>query len=687
MKDNPFAAPSALPFHLPPFKDVHDADYMPAFTAGMTEQLREVKAITGNPVAPTFDNTIVAFERSGALLTRVSKVFFNLSQSNTNPAMEKIEREIAPKLAAHRDAIGLDPALFMRIDALYQRRAELNLDPESLQLLQRHYIRIVRGGAKLKDADKAKLRQMNQQLASLSTQFRLNVLEATADGAVVVDTVQELDGLSPAQISAAADAAKERGLKGKYLLALENTTVQPFLANLTNRALRERIYRSSITRATSGPTDNRAVVAQMVRLRAERAQLLGYPTHAAYVLEDETASTAEAVNRILGGIAPVAVAAAKREAAEIQQLIDQQTSVAHTATFALQPWDWDIYSEQIRKTRFLFDQAEVKPYFELDRVLKDGVFYAAHELYGITLKERADLPAYRDDVRVFDVFDANGCPVGLFLADYFARDNKQGGAWMDTFVDPSMLLGDRAVVLNSLNLVKPAKGEPVLLSFAEVITMFHEFGHGLHGLFSHVRYPSLSGMMVPPDFAEYPSQYNEMWAREPVVLAHYAHHYKTGEPMPKALFEKVIAAQKFNEGFKTTSYLAAAMLDQCWHQIGPDQCPPADKVMEFEANALKQAGMDFEPVPARYHSPYFLHIFKVGYEARFYSYLWSEVLARNTGEWLHTHGGMNRANGDYVRAKILSRGRSEEPKDLFQEFYGKPPEIGPLLEYHGLTAE
>jgi len=687
MKDNPFATPSTLLFGLPQFKDIHDTDYMPAFTAGMAQQLREVKAITHNPAAPTFENTIVAFERSGALLNRVSKVFFNLSQSNTDPAMEKVEQEVTPKLAAHQDAIGLDPVLFKRIDALYQRRDELNLDPESLQLLKRDYIGMVRGGAKLNDADKAKLRQMNEQLASLSTTYRLNVLKANADGGIVVDTAQELDGLTPVQIGAAAEAAKARGLTGKYLLALENTTVQPISYGLTNRALREKIFRSSISRSMSGPTNNLEIIAQMIRLRAERARLLGYPTHAAYVLEDDTAATPEAVNRILGGIAPVAVAAAKREAADIQQLIDQQSGAAHTASFTLQPWDWDFYANQIRQARFAFDDATVKPYFELEHVLKDGVFYVAHELYGVTFKERPDLQAYRDDVRVFEVIDANGSPLGLFLADYFARDNKQGGAWMDTFVDQSLLLGDKAVVVNNLNLSKPAKGEPVLLSFDEVTTMFHEFGHGLHGLFSHVKYPSLSGIMVPPDFGEYPSQYNEMWAREPSVLAHYARHYKTGEPMPKALFDQVLAAQKFNDGFKSTSYLAAAMLDQSWHQIGPDQAPPADQVMAFEANALKQAGMDFAPVPVRYHSAYFLHIFTGGYEAGYYSYLWSEVLARDTGEWFHTHGGISRANGDYLRAKILSRGRTEEPKDLFQEFYGKQPEVGPYLEYHGLTAQ
>ncbi len=683
--NNPFATPSSLPFKLPPFGSVHETDYLPAFEAGMAEQLREVRAIAQNAAPPTFDNTVVALERSGVLLDRVGKMFFNLVVSDSTPALEKIEKEITPKLAAHQDAINLDPQLFARMNALYQRRAELKLDPESLQLLQRDYTGMVRGGAKLNDADKATLRQMNVKLASLATQFRQNVLKASADGAIIVDTRAELAGLSPAQIDAAALAAKARNLEGKYLLALQNTTVQPILTTLTNRALRERIYRSSIGRASSGAADNREVIAQTVRIRAERAKLLGYPTHAADVLADDTAGTPEAVNHILAEIAPVAVAAAKREAAEAQKVIDQQAAAGHTAPFPLQPWDWDFYAEQVRKARYAFDESEVKPYFELDHVLQDGVFFSAHELYGLTFKERKDLTAYRPDVRVFEVFDADGSHLGLFLADYFARDNKQGGAWMNCYLDQSQLLGNSPIVVNNLNITKPAAGEAVLLTFDEVTTMFHEFGHALHGLLSQVHYPSLSGINVPPDFGEYPSQYNEMWAREPAVLAKYAHHYKTGAPMPKALFDKVVAAQKFNQGFETTSYLAAAMLDQSWHQIGVAQAPKADQVMEFEAAALKHAGMDFDPVPVRYHSPYFLHIFENGYDAAYYAYLWSEVLARDTGAWIHAHGGMTRANGDIVRAKILSRGRSEEPKELFRAFYGKEPEAGPLLEYRGLT--
>jgi len=501
---------------------------------------------------------------------------------------------------------------------------------------------------------------------------------------VVVDDRQQLAGLDDATIGALEDAAKARGMDGKYLITLRNTTVQPLLGSLRDRSLRERLYRASIERASGGPNDNRPVVAEMIRLRTERARLLGYATHAAYVLEDDTAGTPAEVNRILSDIAPVAVAAARHDGDEIQALIDSQARTGQGSSFQLQPWDWDFYSGQVRKARHAFDEDQVKAYFELDRVLIDGVFYAASRLYGLHFKERHDLKAYRADVRVFEVRDADGSPLGLFIADYFARDNKQGGAWMNTYVDQSTLQGDKPVVVNNLNIVRPPKGKPVLLSFDETTTLFHEFGHALHGLLSHVRYASLSGINVPPDFGEYPSQYNEMWAREPEVLAHFARHYRSGEPLPKDLLDKVLAAQSFDAGFATTSYVAAAMLDQAWHQIGPEQVPDADHVMAFEDAALKQAGMDYAPVPVRYRSPYFLHIFSDGYDAGYYAYLWSEVLARDTGKWFHTHGGMTRANGDYLRAKILSRGRTVEPGQLFAEFYGAAPEVGPLLEYRGL---
>ncbi|HEX4649097.1 MAG TPA: M3 family metallopeptidase [Steroidobacteraceae bacterium] len=684
--DNPFAKPSTLPYELPPFDRIRDSDYLPAYHAGMREQLEEVARIAHDPQPPSFENTIVALEQAGQLLHRVDAVFGRLNACNTNPQMEEIDTEMAPKLTAQEDAIHLNPALWARVDALYDKRLSLHLDPESLQLLTRYHTDFVRAGARLSSADQTRLRTLNTEIASLMTRFKHNVLKATADAAVVVDDVKDLDGLSESQVGAAAQAAAARGLSGKWLITLQNTTNQPVLAQLKNRALRERIYKASVGRALGGPTDNTAVIAQLVKLRAERAALLGYPNHAAYQLEDESAGNPAAVRNMIGQVAPAALARARAEAAEIQKLIDQQAAASGTPPFTLQPWDWSFYSQQVRKARYDFDQARVAPYFELDHVLQDGVFYAAHQLYGLSFKERRDLPVYQPDVRVFEVFDADGAPFALFLADYFARDNKQGGAWMASYVTQSKLLQHRPVVANHLNIPKPRPGQPVLLTFDEVTTMFHEFGHALHGMLSNVRYPKLSGTAVPRDFVEYPSQYNEMWAREPQVVAHYARHYQTGAPMPPELLEKVLAAQKFNQGYATTEYLAAALLDQSWHQIGAAQAPAAADVPAFEAAALKESGLDYAPVPPRYHSTYFAHIFESGYSAGYYAYLWSEVLARDTGQWFHTHGGLTRTNGDYLRRQVLSRGRTDDPQVLFRNFYGHAPEIGPLLEYRGLAA-
>ncbi len=683
--ENPFARPSTLPYHLPPFDRIKDADFRPAFDAGMAEQRKEIIAIDRNPAPPSFENTVVELEKSGRLLDRISSVFSNLNASNTNPEILKIASEMAPKRSAHRDAILLDPVLFARFDAVYQKRAALKLDPESLQLLARTHTEFVRAGAKLSDADKTRLRQLNEQIASLTTRFQQNVLKATKDSAVVVDNVNDLDGLSPEQIGAAAEAAKARALNGKWVITLQNTTIQPVLAQLRNRALREKIYKASIGRAGGGAYDNTAVVAQIVKLRAEKATLLGYPDYAAYGLADETAGTPAAVNRMLARLVPPAIANAKKEAADNQKLIDEQASAGNGQAFTLQPWDWAFYAEQVRKARFGFDQSEVKPYFELNRVMQDGLFYAAHELYGLSFKERHDLPVYQPDVRVFEVFNADGSAVGLFLADYFARDNKRGGAWMNSYVGQSRLFGLKPVVVNNLNIPKPPQGQPALLTFDEVRTMFHEFGHALHGLFSDVNYPSLSGTGVPRDFVEFPSQYNEMWAREPIVFTHYAKHYQTGAPMPQSLLDKVLAAEKFGQGFTTTEYIAAALLDQAWHRINSAQAPSADKVMAFEAAALGKDGVEYAPVPPRYHSLYFAHTFAGGYAAGYYAYIWSEVLARDVEQWFHTHGGLQRANGDFLRAKLLSRGRTVNPEVLFEQFYGGAPDIAPLLEHRGLN--
>jgi peptidyl-dipeptidase Dcp len=683
--DNPFAHPSPLPFELPPFDRIRDVDYTPAFEAGMREQLREVGAIAHDPQPATFENTIVAIERSGRLLDRVGSVFYNLNSCNTDPAMEEIDTAMAPKIAAHNDAIFLDAALWARVDALYGRRASLGLDPESLQLLTRYHTHFVRAGAQLSAPDQKRLRAINEEISTLTTRFRQNVLKATADGAVVVESVADLDGLTPVQIGAAARAAADRGLKDRWVIALQNTTNQPMLARLTNRGLRERIYRASVGRGLSGATDNREVIAQLVKLRAERARLLGYRDHAAYVLEDESAGNPAAVADMIRQVAPAALKRAREEAVDIQKLIDAQAAARGVPSFTLQPWDWSFYAEQVRKAHYDFDQAQVAPYFELERVMRDGLFYAAHELYGLSFKERKDLPVYQPDVRVFEVSDADGKPLALFVADYFARDNKQGGAWMNSYVSQSKLLDLRAVVANHLNIPKPQAGQPVLLTFDEVTGMFHEFGHAIHGMLSNVRYPLLSGTAVPRDFVEYPSQYNEMWAREPKVVAHYANDYRSGAPMPPELLSKVLAAQKFNQGYATLEYVEAAQIDLAWHLIDAAQAPAAAAVPGFEAAALKDAGLEYAPVQPRYHSGYFSHIFAGGYSAGYYAYLWSEVLARDTGEWFHTHGGLTRENGDTLRRMVLSRGRTEDPQVLFRNFYGHAPEIGPLLEYRGLA--
>jgi len=659
---------------------------MPAFEAGMEEQLREIAAIANNSAPPTFENTIVAMERSGALLTRVANVFFNLTASNTNPELEEIQSKMAPRLSAHSDAILLDAKLFARVKSLYERRHDLGLDPESLRLLERYYIQFVRAGANLSDEDKAKLRQLNEQISSLTTEFRQRVLKGDNASAVVVEDKAMLEGLTEAQIATAAEAAKARGLEGKWVITLLNTTQQPWLSQLKNRALRERIFKASIERGWSGEFATTGLVAQIVKLRAERAALLGYPNHAAYVLEDETAQTPAAVNEMLAKLVGPAVANARREAQEIQQLIDEQAKANGTEPFKLQPWDWDFYAEQVRKAKYAFEESDVRPYFEMERVLRDGVLFAAQELYGLSFKERKDLPTYHPDVRVFEVFDADGSQLGLFLVDWYARSNKRGGAWMNSFVEQSKLLGTKPVVVNNLNIPKPPAGQPTLLTFDEVTTAFHEFGHALHGLFSNVQYPRFSGTNVPRDFVEYLSQYNEMWATYPRVLANYAKHYQTGEPMPKELMEKVLAAGKFNQGYATTEYLAAALLDQAYHQLPPGKTPSEEEIAQFEANALKEAGVDFYAVPPRYRSTYFLHIFSspIGYSAGYYAYIWSEVLARATEHWFKTNGGLKRENGDRLREKVLSRGFSADPMTLFRDFYGKDPDIEPLLEARGL---
>jgi len=679
MHQNPLLAESALPFQLPPFDQITDGDFAPAYEMGMAGELKEVEAIATNPAPATFDNTIVALERAGQPLERADTVFSNLASANTNPTLQKIEREMAPRLSAQRDAIQLNSALFARIQRIHEQRATLGLDAESTRLIERYYKDFVRAGAKLADADKEKLRALNSELATLQTRFSQNVLKETNASALVVDDRAQLAGMSAGEIAATEAAARAEQKDGKFVIRLLNTSGQPALGPLENRALRERLQNVSVGRCShGGEFDNRDIVLRIADLRARRAALLGYSTHAAYMLEDQTARTPEAVDDLLAKLAPPAVANAHREAARMQAIIDQEHG-----GFALAAWDWDFYSEKVRRDRYAFDESQLQPYFELDHVLQDGVFFAANRLYGLTFKERRDLPVYHPDVRVFEVLDADGQPLALFLGDYYARPSKRGGAWMTAYVNQSGLLGTKPVIANCLNIPKPTAGQATLLTFDEVRTLFHEFGHALHGMFSRVQYPRFSGTSVPRDFVEFPSQVNEMWAVWPEVVQSYAKHYQTGEPMPPELLAKMLATQEFNQGFMTTEYLGAALIDMAWHELQPGGVPVDG--LAFEAAALRRAGLDFAPVPPRYHSTYFSHVFSdIGYSAGYYSYIWAEVLDADSVEWFRQHGGLARTNGDHFRQTVLSRGGSDEALTLFRNFTGGDPYIEPLLKRRGL---
>ncbi len=683
---NPFFDKSPLDFGYPQFDRIRDEHFAPAFDRGMAQQLAEVEAIANNPAAPTFENTIVAMEKSGEILGRATSAFFNLNGTDTNDARKKLQSEYAPKFSAHGDAINLNPKLFARIKALYDQRASLGLDAESLRLVERYHENFVRAGAALDDAQKARMKEINGRLAALGTRFSQNVLAEVNDSAVVVDTRAELAGLTDAQIDAAAAAAKSRGLEGKYVITLLNTTGQPPLSQLENRALRERIHKASVNRGSrGGQWDNTGIVAEVTRLRAERAALLGFPDFASFSLANQTAGNKEAVNRMLAQMAPAAVANARREGVELQRTIDAEQKAKGQPTFQLQPWDWDFYSEKVRKAKYDFDEAELKPYLEMINVLENGVFHAANQFYGLTFKPRTDLPKYHPDTWVYDVFDRDGSRLAIFIFDPYARDSKRGGAWMNSYVSQSKLEGTRPVVANHQNITKPPAGEPTLLTWDEVTTMFHEFGHALHGMFSNVTYPTFSGTSVPRDFVEFPSQVNEMWADWPSILSNYAKHHRTGAPMPASLLQKVEAASKFNEGFRTTEYLGAALLDQRWHQVPASQLPQASGVMAYEAKALKDVGLDYAAVPPRYRTPYFSHIMG-GYAAGYYAYIWAEVLDANTVKWIRENGGLTRANGDRLRDTLLSQGGSKDAMQLFRDFTGgQEPAIEPLLERRGLT--
>jgi peptidyl-dipeptidase Dcp len=681
VESNPFFAESPLYMHYPQFDKVTSSDYVPAFELGMKEQIAEIEGIANQTEAPSFDNTLIPMERSGQTLNRVSRVFFAMTSANTNDELEAIRSEMAPKLAAHGDQIKLNDKLFTRVQAIFDQRDSLELDPESYRFVEETYKDFIRAGAKLSAADKETLKAMNAELATLQTTFSQNILNEVNASAVVVDSREELTGMSDTKIEAAAEAAKSRDMDGKYVIALLNTSQQPALGSLQDRALRQRIMEASLTRGShGGEFDNREILARVAKIRAERAQLMGYENHAAYGLENQTARTTKAVNERLASLAPPAVVNAKREAADIQAIIK-----AEGGDFEMASWDWDFYAEKVRMERYNFDASQLRPYFEMNNVLEKGVFYAAEQVFGITFKERKDLPVYQEDVRVYEVFEADGSTLALFIMDPYARPSKRGGAWMNAYVGQSNLMGTKPVVANHLNITKPISAdEPTLMTFDEVTTMFHEFGHALHGMFSNVKYPSFSGTSVPRDFVEYPSQVNEMWSIWPDILKNYAVHYETGEAMPQELLDKVLATRKFNQGYSTTEYLAASLLDQAWHQLLPEEVPTAEGVLDFEAKALADAGVALDIVPPRYRSTYFSHIIG-GYSAGYYAYIWSEVLDADTVKWFKQNAGMSRENGDHFRQTLLSRGGAVDAMELFRNFRGAEPDIQPLLDRRGLN--
>jgi peptidyl-dipeptidase Dcp len=678
--ENPFYKPSTLPFQAPPFDRIKDSDYEPALLAGMADQTREVRAIADNPAVPTFENTIVALEKTGALLDRTQAAFSAIAGAYTNPTAEKIQQEMAPKLSAHSDAIYLDAKLFHRVEAIYAKRATLKLDAESLRLLEIEYDRFVHAGAKLNEADKTKLMALNAEESTLSNAFNRKLLAATKAGAFVTDDKAALAGMSEAQIAGAADAAKARKSEG-YAVPLQNTTQQPALAQLSVRATRQAIFEHSWTRAEKGDdNDTRTTIARLAQLRAEKGKLLGFETYAAWKLDNQMAKTPEAAIEFMDALVPAATARAKREQKDIQDVIEAQKG-----GFTVAPWDWEFYAEQVRKAKYDLDEKEIRPYFEIDKVLQNGVFYAATRLYGITFKERHDIPAYAPDVRVFEVFNADGSHLALFFCDYWKRDNKRGGAWMSSFVRQSKLEGTQPVVYNVANFSKPAEGQPALITFDDVTTMFHEFGHALHGMFANSEYPGLSGTSVPRDFVEFPSQFNEHWATNPAVFAHYATHYQTGAAMPAELAAKIKKAAKFNQGYELTELLAAAELDMQWHTL------PAGAQLQvpdiFEKAALERKGIALEAVPPRYRSSYFAHIWGSGYSAGYYAYLWSEMLDDAAFQWFEDHGGLTRANGDRFREMVLSRGNTEDLNRMFDRWLGGEPKIGPMLKQRGLQEQ
>jgi peptidyl-dipeptidase Dcp len=676
---NPLMEKSALPFQAPAFDKIQDGDFQPALEAGMNARLGEIEAIADNPAAPTFDNTIVALEKSGQLLERVQRVFFALVAANTNDTLQKVQEEVAPKLAANSDAVFLNPKLFARVAAVYDRRDSLGLSPDAVRLVEVYYQQFVLEGAKVAEADKPRLKAINEELSKLETAFTNKLLVAAKNGALAVDDAAKLKGLSEGDVAAAATNAEARGLKGKWVLALQNTTQQPLLRDLQDRDVRAQLFEHSWMRAERGDDgDTRATIAQIAKLRAEKAKLLGYPNYAALALADQMAKTPEAVQKFLKQLVPSTVKKASLEARDIQKMIAKTGG-----TFDLKPWDWEHYGEMVRKAKYDLDQNEVKPYFELNTVLEKGVFYAANRLYGISFKERHDIPVYTPDMRVFEVIDADGSSIGLIYFDYFKRDNKQGGAWMDNLVGQSKLFATKPVVFNVANFTKPAPGQPALISYDDVTTMFHEFGHALHGLFSDQTYPSIANTNVARDFVEMPSQFNEHWALQPEVFQNYAVHYQTKAPMPAQLVAKIKTSAKFNQGYDFAELLAASQLDQQWHTLSADA--PVQDVDAFETKALKATGLAIAAVPPRYRSSYFLHIWANGYSAGYYAYQWAEMLDHDAFYWFKSHGGMTRENGQRFRDMILSKGNSQDLETMYEAFKGGTPSIRPLLIERGLA--
>ena len=672
---NPFAKRSTLEYELPPFALIKEEHYLPAFYEGCKQQLAEVQAILETPGAATFENTIVALEKSGQMLWRVLRVFFNKSSSDTSDSLDAIEEELAPKLAAHQDAIELNPVLFDRIKSLFDNRESSGLNTEDAWLLERYYKDLVHSGAHLSEAERERLKQLNEELSKLSTQFSKNVLTDTNDLAVLVESAKDLDGLSENEIASAAAAAKERGHDGKWLIAMVNFSGNPVLDSLSNRALRKKIMQESLVKANRGnENDNKPVLLKMVKLRAERAKLFGNNTHAEHVIAVQTAEHPDNVHAMLKKIAPVAVRNAQVEAEDLKK----------SAGTDIESWDWGFYTEQVRLEKYNIDISKMRPYFELESVLEKGIFFAANKLFGISFKERPDLITYHPEARAFEVFNEDGSKLGLFIGDFYTRDSKRGGAWMNSLVVQNSLFNQLPVVVNNLNIAKPPVGKPTLLTFDQITTLFHEFGHTLHGLLSQVKYPRVSGTSVQRDFVEFPSQVNEMWILWPEVVENYARHFETGEKLPQEWIDNLNAASTFNEGHATTSYLAAAILDLAWHSLTSEEAEKVTDVEAFEAQAIKDYGLDFAPVPTRYRSTYFSHIFAGGYSAGYYGYIWSEVLDADTVDWFKDNGGLQRKNGEHFRNTLLGRGGSIDSMQMFRNFRGRDSKIEPLLKRRGL---